>query len=130
METFYQIAGVAVVTAVLCTVQRHSDQAGVTALVLLFGVLALIAAARLVEPVAQFLQELCSLSAVSPEYLEPVVKTCAIGIVTQIAATVCADAGTPTLAHITQLCGSAAGLYLLLPLLRAVLELVRELMGG
>ena len=48
METFYQIAGVAVVTAVLCTVQRHSDQAGVTALVLLFGVLALIAAARLV----------------------------------------------------------------------------------
>ena len=130
MDVFYQIAGTAVLCAVLCTVLRRSNSAWQGAAVLLFAVLALAAAIRLLEPVAQLVRELCSLSGMGQDYLEPVLKVCAIGLVAQLAATACTEAGAPTLAHVTQLCGCAASLYLLIPLLRAVLALVQELMGG
>lgn len=130
MDTVLQIAGLSIVVAVLCTIVRKTDHALSTAAVLLFCVLALLAVSQMLTPVVHFLRELAALTGVDKAYLVPVAKTCALCVVTQIAANVCSEAGASTLAQMTQLCGTVAGVYLLLPLLQSVLELVRTLMGG
>ena len=49
---------------------------------------------------------------------------------TQLTASVCADAGESTVARLIELCGSVLGIYTALPLLEAVLSLLRTMLEG
>ena len=53
-----------------------------------------------------------------------------IGLLTQLTASVCADAGESTVARLIELCGSVLGIYTALPLLEAVLSLLRTMLEG
>ena len=57
-------------------------------------------------------------------------KVAGISLITELAETVCADAGESALGRMLRLCGAAAALYTALPLFSAVLELLEKLMGG
>ena len=52
------------------------------------------------------------------------------GILTQLASTVCADAGENAVAKTVELCGGALAVCVALPLMEAVLELLQTMGGG
>ena len=76
-----------------------------------------------------FLQELAEGSGVPPELFAPLYKTVGIGLVVRVGGGLCRDAGESALAGVVETAGAVCALAAALPLLRAVLELLLELMG-
>ena len=130
MEVFLKIAGACVCAAVLSSAMDRREGALSVALGLLACAAALAAAVHALRPAAQFLEELSEFSGLGGEYLRPLVKAVGIGVVTQIACAVCCDGGHTTLAKTVELCGVCGAVLLTLPLLRAGLALIRQMMGG
>ena len=79
------------------------------------------------EPVLDFLRELEALGDLQGDTLGILLKAVGIGLVSEIAGMVCSDAGNGSLGKTLQMLGSAAILYLSLPVFSALLELVREI---
>ena len=79
-------------------------------------------------PVVAFVQELNESTGTDPEFLRILLKSVGIGLVAEIAALICTDAGNAALAKTIQILAAAVILWLALPLLRALLELVRKIM--
>ena len=130
MEEFYKIAGICLTAALLSAVLDRRDHAVAMALGVLACAVALIACIRSVRPVAKFLEELSELSGLGAPYFSPLIKTTGIGIVTQICCAVCADCGQNAMAKAAELCGVCASVVLALPLMRAALDVIRQMMGA
>ena len=130
MDDFLKVAGACLCAAVLASALERRDRALALGLGLLACAAALIALLRSLRPAARFLEELTELSGLGGEYLEPLLKAAGVGVATQIACAVCCDGGQNTLAKTVELCGVCAAALLTLPLLRAGLVLIRQMMGG
>ena len=76
-----------------------------------------------------FLRELGERSGVSETLFVPLYKTVGIGLVVKVGGDLCRDAGGAALASVVETAGAVCALLAAMPLLRAVLELLMELMG-
>lgn len=127
MEYVIKASAAAVVAAVLSLVIKKSNPE----LSLLLGILAAIMAVyygyRAIGPVVDMIGELSHHAALSASFYTPVLKCLGIGIVTQIGAGVCKDAGQAAAATGVELCGTAAAVLCTLPLIRSVLTMIGEL---
>lgn len=130
MDVFLKITGVCLCAVMAQAVLDRQDRSIALTLGLLACVTALAAAVRFLRPAAQFLEELSELSGLGGSYLQPLLKAVGIGVLTQIACAVSADGGHSMLEKTVELCGTGAALVLTLPLLRAGLDLIRQMMGG
>lgn len=130
MELFLQICGIAVLCAVLALVLKRSNAS--VGMLLSAGccVVLALAAIGVLTPIVDFFRSLQQLTRLDASLLTPFMKTVGIGILTQIAASICQDAGQAAIARMVELCGSVLALYLSLPLLQAVLELLGQLTKG
>lgn len=130
METLLRAAAAAIVGAVLIAIVKKQN--GALGLALSLACCCLLAAAllNLVQPLLEFAGRLRETAGISSAFLSPLLKTVAVGLVTEIASSVCSDAGEGSLARLTNLCGAAAALYCTLPLLEAALELIGALLEG
>lgn len=130
METLLRVGAVAVIGALLTAlIKKHN---GALALALSLACCCALCAAlgAMAEPVVAFAGRLRETAGLSAAFLSPLLKTVAVGLVTEVASSVCADAGESALARIAVLCGTAAALCCALPLMEAVLELVADLLEG
>jgi len=107
---------------------RGSPFRGLAALAAL--VPALIMLTELLKPVAEFAIRLSELSGMEPSVFQPVWKAAAIGVLTQMAGSFCADAGEHALQKLLELGGIVTMLYVSLPLYEAVLSMLQKLMEG
>lgn len=130
MELFLQAAVIAVVTVVLTSLLKKSNQELALLLTIAACVLIGLFLMRLAEPVVEFLSKLRSLAGLDKELMTPMVKTIGIGLLTQISATVCADAGENAIAKLVEVCGGVLALFVALPLLQAVIDMVEQMSGG
>ena len=94
---------------------------------LCYDVIAHLAAGE--EPDEAFLEELAEASGVPPGLFAPLYKTIGIALVVQVGGNLCRDAGESALAAVVETAGTLCALLAALPLLRAVLDMLLELMG-
>ncbi|MBQ3541721.1 MAG: hypothetical protein IJA45_01170 [Oscillospiraceae bacterium] len=99
-------------------------------LILLVSCMVLAVMAAYLEPIIDFVGELLRLSELQNELLTPVLKATAIGIVAEIASLICTDSGNAALGKSIQLLAVAVILWLALPLLRSLLELMQRMLGN
>ena len=119
----------AAVAAALCAVvvRRQSPEIalalgiGACAVVVLYCSGALTAVVELADKLAQT-------GGLSPQVVEPVMKTAGIAIVTRLAADFCKDAQEGGLASSVELAGTALALAAALPLVSAVLDVLVQLL--
>ena len=130
MDTFLKLAVVFCLCACVCTVLRKGGQEYTVLLCVFCTLFAAGAALSYLSPVLSFLQKLQQLSGVNGVIFAPLLKTAAIGLLTQVTAGVCVDAGQQSMAKMTELCGSLLALYLALPLAEQMLELLEDLIHG
>ena len=130
VQSLLQVAGLGLIAVLLGLVLKKGN--GVLALLLTLAACAAmtVSIVRLAEPVVSFLSELRQLAGLEPALLQPLLRTVGIGLLTQLTASVCADAGESTVARLIELCGSVLGIYTALPLLEAVLSLLRTMLEG
>ena len=129
MEGFWQGAALVLLTVIISlSLGKHGKD---------FGVLLTLAACCMVcglamtylGPVVTFIQQLRSMAGLDGEMLTILLKAVGIGLVGQIASMVCDDTGNSALGRSLQLLSGAVILWLSLPMLEALLDLLQEIMG-
>lgn len=130
MQELAKLCALALVSVLL--IRLLKEKQGEFALLMTLCVIALmgIFLVGLLKPILHFLSEIGALSGLNSELLEATFKVIGIGLLTQLSATACSDAGENAVAKTVELCGSALALSAALPLMEAVLELLRTMGGG
>lgn len=82
------------------------------------------------RPVIEFVQQLRAIGQLDIGTLEILLKVVGIGIIGEIVSMVCSDAGNAALGKSLQLLSTAVILWLSLPLLTQLLELMQQILGG
>lgn len=77
-----------------------------------------------------FFHRLADMTGLSGAVFAPLFKTAAIGILAQLAGTICRDSGQQALAQAVEICCGFVSFYLALPLLELVLSLLQTMIGG
>ena len=129
MEQALQVAGLCVAAAVLALVVRRGSPESALLLVLGTAVLLLLGLTEGLGQLVAFLQELGSESGIPETLFQPLYKTLGIALVVRVGGSLCRDAGESALAATLETAGAVCALVVALPLLRAVLDLLMELMG-
>ena len=75
-----------------------------------------------------FAEDLRDTAKLGEGVVAPVMKTLAIGFVTETGKNLCEDAGEKTLGSVLQLAGGLGAFYVLLPLMGSVLDLLEEML--
>ena len=130
MELYWKAAAGVLLTAVLgLALNRQEKEIGLVLSMAGCCMVSILAVSYL-EPVLDFLRELEAAGGLQEEMVSVLIKALGIGLVSQIAGTVCADAGNASLGKALQMLGSAVILYLSLPVFTALLNLIREILGA
>jgi len=93
-------------------------------------VLACLGALEFLEPVTALLAQLRRLGGLDSEAVSILLKAALIGLLSELAGTICADAGEGALGKVLQILSNAAILWLSLPLFRQILTLIEEVLAG
>lgn len=129
MDEFWK-ATAAILLTVILTLAVGKQEKDISALLsmavcCLVGVVAL----SYLKPVLELMEELGELGKVSGGTLEILMKAVGIALVSELAGMLCSDAGNGSLGKMLQMLGSAAILFLSIPLFRALLTLIQEILG-
>ena len=130
MERFLQAAAGVMAATVLWIIL--SKQGKEYALLLSLGACALVLLAvfQFFQPVVELLQQLQNLGDLQPEWLSVMLKALGIGLVVEMSSLICADAGNAALGKTMQILGAVAVLWLSIPLINSLIELLQEILGG
>lgn len=130
MQSFLQAAVLGVLAAVLATLLKRNSKD--LALVLTIAACCIIGVlvVRTAEPIVDFLGRLQGMTGLDAELMVPMLKAVGIGLLTEIAAGVCADAGESAIGKLVELAGGLLALSVALPLLEAVLQMLKTMGGG
>lgn len=113
---------------VLSAVLRKNTPELALLLVLAAGVWMLVLVADGLGAVVALMEELADQAGLSETLLEPVVKTVALSILTRLTAEICRSAGEGGVAAFVETAGTVLALLAALPLVRAVAQLMGELL--
>ena len=129
MQTFLQAAAAVLLAVILIlSMKGQSKDVGLLLSVFVCCSLGALAMAYL-SPVLQFVEQLQSLGALDDEMLSILLKVVGISFVAEVAGLICTDAGNAALGKGLQFLAVAVILWLSLPMLTAVLELVEGILG-
>ena len=129
MELVFRLAAVAMFATVAVLLIRRDAPALAP---LLSGAAALYifsSALGLLRPAVAFAQRAARISGLGGVYLVPVFKCVVIGILAKAAGEVCRDGGQQALAGAVETGAAAAALYVALPLLETLLDLLESLLS-
>lgn len=129
MEQVIQITALCIVGALLTLVVKRGSPELAMLLILGCVVLVFLFLVGTIEELLRFLEELGERSGVAQELFVPLYKTVGIAMIVKLGGEVCRDAGESALAVAVETAGAICALLIALPLLRAVLSMLLELMG-
>ena len=84
---------------------------------------------RFLEPVIDLLMQLQSLGNLQTEWLSIMLKALGIGLIAEMGALICADAGNAALGKTLQILGAVAVLWLSIPLMNSLISLLEQILG-
>ena len=128
MEAMAKLAAVGVTAVVLSAVLRKNTPELALLLALAAGLWMLALVADGLGAMVELMEELAGQAGLSEVLLEPVVKTVALSILTKLTVEVCRSAGEGGVAAFVETAGAVLALLAALPLVRAVAQLMGELL--
>lgn len=129
MAQYLQAAGAVLLAVVLTLTLGKQGKDMAVLLSMAVCCMVMVIAARYLEPVVDFLERLEALGNLNGEMIGCLFKVAGIGILTEIAAMICTDAGNGSLGKALQLLGAAVILWLSIPIFTALIELIQGILG-
>ena len=130
MDQYLRAAAAVLLAVVVClTVGKQGKDMAVILSIAVCCMVIMVAIAYL-RPVMEFLEQLESVGNLDRELTGAMFKIAGIGIMTEIAALVCADSGNASLGKALQLLGAAVILWLSIPMFNALMELIQRILGA
>ena len=128
MEAMVKLAAVGVTAVVLSAVLKKNTPELALLLALAAGLWMLAMAAEGMGAAVALMEELAEQAGLSEVLLEPVVKTVALSILTRLTVEICRSAGEGGVAAFVETAGAVLALLAALPLIRAVAQMMGELL--
>ena len=128
MEAMAKLTAVGVTAVVLSAVLKRNTPELALLLTLAAGLWMLSLAAAGLGAAVRLMEELAQQAGLSEVLLEPVVKTVALSILTRLTVEICRSAGESGVAAFVETAGAVLALLVALPLVRAVAQLMGELL--
>ena len=128
MGAMAKLAAVGVTAVVLSAVLRKNTPELALLLALAAGLWMLAMAAEGMGAAVALMEELAEQAGLSEVLLEPVVKTVALSILTRLTVEICRSAGEGGVAAFVETAGAVLALLAALPLIRAVAQMMGELL--
>lgn len=130
MELFWKGTVAALIAAILALTLSKQEK-DISLLLTLTGcTLVLLLVLEFLEPVIGFLRELQELGDLNADMLVVLLKVVGIGLISEMSALICTDAGNASLGKTVQILGTAAILWLSVPVLKMLLDMVKSILGG
>lgn len=130
MDSFFRVCAGVLVAVVLC-LSLHKTGKDIT-LLLSIAVCCMVLTLTLtyLEPVMAFLRQLQSMGSLDNNILKIMFKAIGIGLLAEICCLICADSGNAAMGKAVQIMAAAVILWLCLPLMTSLLELLQSILGG
>lgn len=129
MELFLQATAAVMLAVILgLSLGKQGKELGIL-LTIAVCVMVFAVSFTFLEPVIELLDSLEATAQLQGGMLEILLKAVGIGLVAEIAALVCADAGNGSLGKALQLLASAVILWLSVPVFTALMNLIRQILG-
>lgn len=130
MDTVGKLIAAVLLCSVICLLLKKQAPELTLCLCMLLCVLCFLTPLPFFSPVLAFFHRLADMAGLSGAVFAPLFKTAAIGILAQLAGTICRDSGQQALAQAVEICCGFVSFYLALPLLELVLSLLQTMIGG
>ena len=130
MDTIGKLIAAALLFSVICLLLKKQAPELTLCLCVLVCALCFLSALPFFSPVLAFFHRLEDMTGLSGAVFAPLFKTAAIGLLAQMAGTICRDSGQQALAQAVEICSGFLSFYLALPLLEMVLSLLQTMIGG
>ena len=89
----------------------------------------LAAAVNYLKPVMDLISKLESIGQLDNEWISVMLKAAGIGLIAELASLICADSGNNALGKTIQILACAAVLWLSVPLMTALIDLIQKILG-
>jgi stage III sporulation protein AD len=130
MGDFAKAAAAVQIAIILSLLLSSLDKAWSSMLSMMVSAMVIMLGLSYLAPVLDFLRQLESLTGLQADMVKILLKACGIGILTEITVLLCSDAGNAALGQSLRILSSMVILWISLPLLQGLLELVREILEG
>ena len=129
MAAFLQTtAGVLIAVILGITLSKQSKDLALV-LTVIASCLVVFVAISYLEPVIEFLERIRTIGDLDGETFRTLLKAVGIGVISEIAVLICQDSGNAALGKGLQLLATIVVLWLALPLMQGLLELVQKILG-
>ena len=128
MDIFIKsVAGVLIALIMYLILAKQGKDISVLLTVAVCCMLA-VAAIQYMEPVISFVNRLQQLSSMEPAMLQIILRAVGIGLLGEITALICADAGNAALGKSLQMLACGTVLWLSIPLFAELIDLIEEIL--
>lgn len=128
MELITKVAIIGIVGALIALLLKKSNPEMALLLALSIGMIVVSMMAGLISGIMRIVDMIESQAGLSHAAVLPVIKCVGIGIVTKFASQLCKDAGEGSVASAVEMAGAASALYIALPLIETLLEMIGGLL--
>jgi len=130
MDIFIKAAaGVLVAVVLILTLSKQGKDISLL-LTIAVCCMVMLAAVTYIKPVADFLERLQMIGNLDGDIFKILLKAVGIGLLAEFTGLICTDAGNASLGKATQLMATAAILWISIPLLERLLELIDNILGA
>lgn len=129
MELFLQISALVLIAVILGLMLSDHNKVFGPLLILAACCLVLIGLVRYLKPVMDLLGQMQQLAGISGQMLSMLLKAVGISLISQLAELICNDVGQSALGKAIGLLANGVILWLSIPLVEELLELIQEVLG-
>lgn len=130
MDGIMKAAAGAMITAMLGIILQRQGKEYAIVLVLAVSAMGACLALTYIKPVITFLEQLSDLANLDEEILRILLKAVGVGLIGEISGAICSDCGNASLGKMLQLLSAAVILWLSLPILQQVIDLIGDVLEG
>jgi stage III sporulation protein AD len=127
MELFLKCISLAILGVCIYPIITQKEKSFTVPFLLLICGFGLVAAVRYLQPVIELLSKLQTQSSISPGVFTVLLKVTGVGLISEIAILITADAGNASLGRSIALMASAAVLWMSIPLIEDLLDLITNI---
>ena len=129
MDVFFRATAAVLVASVLGLALAQKGKEFTVLLTIGVCCMVVIVSISFLEPVLDLLCRLEALGQLNGEWMKILFKIVGIGLVSEIAGMICADAGNGSLGKALQMLGTIVILWLSIPVFHSMLNLIQEILG-
>lgn len=129
MEQLWKGIGICLLTCILIIITGKQNK-DIALILSIAGTIAVSAiSVSFLTPVIDYMKQLSQAASFSTAHLNVLMKATGVGLVAELAATVCSDSGNSSLGNVIRLMSSAVILWLSVPVFQALMKLIGSILG-